>query len=168
MFALSKVPRGLLELLRLRTDGRMPDLFNNAVQPCVDSTPFYGSDLLIPASSTPTVGALNPALVESLTTTALVSVLSLGGQLTIGAAAATNIQVGWGVLLPGQTVDSILGSQFLAQQAIGAIAQFGSSFNRLVLPIGSTLYVIASGTAAGADHSLRISGVLENLTGTGT
>ena len=163
---LQKVPRGLLELFKLRQTGEMPDDMTKSLVPVVDVSAFYASDTLIPASSVPTSGALLPELLEELVTTGAIGLLSLGGSLTIGAAAATNLTFSWGILLPGQTTRSILGSSFSAQAGIGAVIRFGSAFPRIVAPVGSTLWVQVTGTAAGVDHTLAIAGLLENLTGT--
>lgn len=162
---LQKIPKGLLELFRLRHTGEMPDDFGKMVLPVIDTGPFYAADILIPASSAATVGALLPSLLEEFTITTALGMRSLGGQLVIGAAAATNISFAWGILIPGAPVRCTLGSYFVAQAAIGAVIEFGSTFDRIVVPSGATLYVRATGTAAGADHDLQIRGTLENLTG---
>lgn len=163
---IQKVPRGLLELFKLRQTGEYPDDMGKMLVPMVDVSAFYSSDTLIPASSAATVGGLAPQLQETLVTTATVGLLALGGQLVIGAAAATNITVSWGILLPGAPSMTILGSMFIAQAAAAASPAFGSTLPRMVLPVGTTLLVNASGTAAGVDHNLFISGLLENLSGT--
>ena len=162
---IQKVPRGLLELFKLRQTGEYPDDFGKGVVPVVDCGAFYASDTLISAGSAPTVGALAPELVEDLVATGgPLGVVSLGGILTIGAAAATNINFSWGILLPGLTRIQ-LGCHFVAQAGAAAVVRVGSTFPRIVVPNGTTLFVEASGTAAGVDHSLAITGLLENLVG---
>jgi len=163
---LQKVPRGLLELFKLRQTGEYPDDMSKMLMPIVDVSAFYGSDTLIPASSAPTVGAIGGELLETLITTGTIGILALGGVLTIGAAAATNMTLSWGIVLPGPFPRSVFGSQFVAQAAAANQVSVGSAFPRVVVPAGTTLYVGVSGTAAGADHSLAIAGLLENLTGT--
>lgn len=164
---LQKIPRGLLELFRLRHTGELPDDFSKSVVPMVDTSAFYASDLLIPAASAPTVGAINLAvsLLETFTITSNLGCRSLGGQFTCGAAAATNVTFSWGAILPGFAVEAVMGDEVVANIAAGASVQFGNIFSRIVFPAGTTLYTRASGTAAGADHSLAIAGLLENLTG---
>lgn len=163
---IQKIPRGLLELFKLRQTGEYPDDMSRLLTPVVDVSAFYGADTLIPASSAPTVGALNPELVETLQTTATVGMLSFGAELTVGAAPATNLTFSWGITFDGAPNRSPLGSIFVAQANAGAIVRVGSAFPRIVVPAGSRLYTSVSGTAAGADHSLAVCGVLENLTGT--
>lgn len=162
---LQKIPRGLLELFKLRQTGEYPDDMSRTLLPVVDVSAFYSSDTLIAAGSAPTVGALAPELIEDLLTTGgMLGILGLGGSLTIGAAAATNVQLSWGIILPGST-RIVLGCAFVAQAAAAAVVRFGSTFPRVVVPAGTTLFVQASGTAAGVDHTLNITGLLENLIG---
>lgn len=164
MFNLDKAPRGLLELLRLRTDGRLPDGVEQSIRPTVESRDFYGSDLYIPAASTTSVGAL-ASLSNNLTLTAHLGLRSLGGVLTIGAGAATNVQATWFFALPSfPAVPIPLGSMFYAALAAGQTVAFGSGPLPFVLPAGSILTAQVSGAAAGADHNLNVRGLLENFT----
>lgn len=162
---IQKVPRGLLELFKLRQTGEYPDDMSRTLLPMVDVSAYYACDTLIPASSVAAGGALLPELVKDFTISPSLGVLSLGGSLTIGAAAATNLTISWGILLPGAPTRAVMGSMFVAQAGIGAVVRFGSAFPRFIAPSGSTLFSAVCGTAAGVDHTLTIAGLLENLSG---
>lgn len=165
MFDLRKVPRGLLELLRLRSDGKNPGGLEESIRLTIESRDFYASDLLVPASSAATVGALGGVgIANVLTLTRNLGLRALGAELTIGAAAATNVTISWNLTLPGAPLFAIpLGAQFFDALNVAANIRVGSGPFPFVLPAGSVLIAQATGTAAGADHSLNVRGLLENL-----
>jgi len=161
-YNLMKPPRGLLELFRLKVGGKQPILFSEQVSPVVDVGPFYGSDLLLATSGTPTVGLLN--IQEDLVFTATLRVHAVSGELIIGAGAATNVGVSWGLLDPvGNRIT--VGQQFFAQIGALTAVTFGCVVPPgHVLPSGWGVFARAEGTAAGADHSLDVVALVENYT----
>lgn len=166
---LVKAPKGLLETFRLRYLGVNPGAFGDTVQPTVDVSDFYASDLLLNSSSAPTVGALGAGLSEALLLTAPVRLRALSVGLTIGAAAATNVWLNIGIQFPASlgfpAVNCALGGVFLAAANATALYEHGVVCPGWVLPAGVTLYSRAVGTAAGVDHSLAVVALIDNLTG---
>lgn len=163
MFDLRKVPRGLLELLRLRTDGKNPSGLEEAIRFTIETRDFYGSDLLFPVDNTATVGAL-ATINNNNNLTRPIGLRALGGELTIGAAAATNVVCSWGFTVAGFPAFIVpVGSIFFPNLAAAQLVRFGSAPLPFVLPAGSVLIAHVTGTAAGADHTLNVRGLIENL-----
>lgn len=163
MIFLQKWPKGLLEVFRIRDGGRAPSGFGEAVQPVVDVSMHYASDILIMTTGAPTVGALN--ISENTVFSATLRVHAICGQLTIGAAAATNVSVAWGFTDIGSVNSVCVGSQFFAQIPAGIGVHFGCMVPPgLVVPPGWGFYARAGGTAAGVDHSLSAIAIVENFT----
>lgn len=163
-FALSKVPRGLLELLNARTTGKTLNASQEFLQPTLDQREFYASSMLFGSAGTSTVGAITAAgISSSLTFTTTLGIKAIGGGLTIGAAAATNVVVSWGVNC--NNVGIPLGSVYVANAAAGQVVLFGGIVPNWVLPAGiAGCFVNATGTAAGADHAILIRTLIENYT----
>lgn len=159
-FALHKVARGFLELLNARNLGRSPDTASDQVVPVLEIGEFYASTLIVGNSGSPTVGALAD-LSEFVQATATMRVKAIGGTLVIGAAAATNVTIHWGIITTnGQQCP--VGSIHVAQCLAGGIIGFGCPIPNWVVPPGTFFFARASGTAAGADHSLTSVSIIEN------
>jgi hypothetical protein len=164
-FKLSKSPRGLVELLRLKTFGDAPGELLNAIQASIDARPFYSADILFANSATNSVGALAGVGIASVSNQAIDSlgVLTVGGTFTCGAAAGTNIVLSWGFFIRNTTLP--VGSMFIGACLAGQQISFGTTCNPgFVLPGGSRLYAQATGNAAGADHTVQSICLIENLT----
>ena len=164
-YPLQKSPRGLLELMRLRTLGEQPRLFSEQVMPVIESNPFYGADLLQVLSPTANVGAiLNLASTQTMLNAS--GLRGLGAFLTIGAAPATNVTLMWSVVIgdPTGATEASLGSQFIAQAPATAALFCGLPLPLLVLPPGTLCRCRVVGTAAGADHALRVTVLFEDYT----
>lgn len=163
MFRIAKTPRGLIELFRVRNSGSMPPNFGDVIQPTVETRDFYASDLYIPASAAPVVGAITGSLTASLTYTAALGVRSVGGALTVGAAAVTQVACTWGLQLAGFAANTFipLGSMFYPNIAAGATVHFGSGPFPFVAPAGTVQICQCTGLGAGADHTVQVRGLLE-------
>lgn len=156
-----------MELLRLRTDGRNPNELEEPLRAVIDVRDFYASDLYVPAGSASSVGAIAGApLTNTLTLTDPLGLRSIGGTFTAGAAAPTNLTFSWGFFLVagGGSISVPLGSYFVPAMAAAAIVNFGTGPYPYVLPAGTVLFAQVMGTGAGADHTLNVRGLLENLT----
>lgn len=164
MFTLAKAPQGLLQLFRLRTGGRMPDAFEQAVRAVIETRDFYGSDIYIPIGTTTTTGAL-AGLSNTLTVTGgPLGLRSLGAHVNIGAAAATNVFLSWFMVLPSfPTLAIPIGSQNVGALAAGGSAICGTAPLPYVVPAGTQLTAQAQGVAAGVDHTISVRGLLENF-----
>jgi len=162
---LSQVPAGLLQLFRLTHGGIAPQDFRDDVQPTVDVSEFYAANLLTQTENTPTPGAL-ANLTETKAMSTVLRVHAISAQLTIGAAAATDLQIscGWSAASPGVPV--AVAQLFLANTIAGQIIEVGAAIPPKVF-VGSTwrFFARASGTAAGADHSLKIIATIEDYSG---
>lgn len=161
---LQKPPRGLLELMRLRQGGKQPTQFSDTVVPVLEVGAFYGSDLLLATSGAPTIGALNN-LTEDLVFSATLRVHAISGRLIVGAAAVTAggyIQVG---LISDSQLRISLGGVAFGVAAAGSFVEFGCPVpGGPVLPSGWGVYARVTGTAAGADHDLDVTTLVENYT----
>lgn len=164
---LQKAPRGLLELLRLRTLGDQPYEFGSALEPGIDCTPFYASDLQKTLSFGPSVGSL--VVVGGLEFTAIpvnpILVYGIGGQLTLGAAPGTYVEWSVGLRLPQATAQPCILATGRKTALIAAqVIPFGSSLSvPIICPAGGAIYVQCKGDGAGADHSLLITDLIADL-----
>lgn len=171
---LHKSPRGLLELFRLRTLGRQPDRFGDTVVPVVEVGEFYAADLKLVSTPALTTGAIGGAGMSStLTLTGPIRVHAAGAVVVCGAAAMTNVTVTVEVLRQSPAGPPTLGcplvSYFFPAINAGARVGVGVPIGRswVLLP-GAAMGIIAriSGTAAGADHTVQASTLIDNITGT--
>lgn len=160
-FPLHKVPTGFLSLIRGRTLGRNPSEFSDMAIGTIDMHEFFASDILIGTSSAPTVGAL-ANLFETFQLTTALALKSIGAELTIGAAAPTNVFMQWGIQLPAGGVNCWLGSLACPAPLVGQIIAGGSVLPNWVVPAGTLIVAQASATAAGVDHSLAVRVCAEN------
>jgi hypothetical protein len=160
---LHKSPQGLLELFRLRQFGRAPDEFGSIVFPVVEVGDSYACQSLLTSGGTVGTGAIAPNLTASLTLSADLRIRAFCGRLTIGAAAATNVALQVGVLLPGTSLtEHPLNNIFYPAIGIGGIVGVSTNLGQpITLRAGSVTYARASGTAAGADHQLYAAAVIE-------
>jgi hypothetical protein len=152
MIPLHKVPRGLLELLRARTLGRSPDELANAVIANVDATEMYGSDLCVVASDSGGAGSINRTVTG--TSANMGRLLGMSGQVTIGAAAGTQVRL----LLqysPGPQFSAVIvADRVITAPVAAAVYAVSVQFPRaLVFNPGATFTFTTSGDAAGADHT---------------
>lgn len=165
-FPLHKVGTGLLQLFRLQVLGANPPEFGHQVLPVTDVTEFYAASNKLQSTGLPTTGALTGAgLVENLALTGNIRLHYVSALLVVGAAAATNVTLSVRILDTAGTGGG--DSKFFA--AINAAAQAGCALippRPIVLPAGFTLRAIASGTAAGVDHSLFVIALIDNITPT--
>lgn len=162
---LHRVPSALLELMRLRQFGRAPDEFGSTIVPVMEVGDSYACQSLLTSGGTVVTGAISGAggLVASLTTSADLRVRGFQARLRVGAAAATNVSIQCGVLLPGtSTTEHSLANEFFAQLNAGALMGASSGLGvPITLRTGSVLYARCCGTAAGADHELYVSAIIE-------
>lgn len=170
---LHKSPRGLLELFRLRTLGRQPDQFGDTVVPVVEAGEFYAADLKLISTATATTGAIGGAgMSNTLTLTGPIRLHAAGAVVICGAAAMTNVTITVELLrqnAAGTVLGCPLGCYFFPAINAGARIGVGVPIARswVLLP-GASMAVIVriSGTAAGADHSIQPSTLIDNITGT--
>lgn len=165
-FPLHKTPRGLLELFRLRTLGSAPPQFGEQVLPVVETSEFYAAGNKLVSNATPVTGAIAGAgATATLTLTGQVRLHCVGVQLTIGAAPATNINLGVRIFL-GATSCAVVG-QFHAAAEAGATILVGAQIPRawIILPgPTTTIQARVCGTAAGADHVVALQTIIDVVT----
>lgn len=164
MFELVKAPRGLLELFRLRTNGRQPDTFANVVAPTVDVTDFYGIDLAVCGASNTAAQALPTSNVQTLAQP--VRLLALSAELTIGAAAGTRLAGRTGVRFnTSEAIVWLSAFSFQGTIAAGSAHVAGGWIpGGLILPQGAQLFVGFEGDNAGADHVVSARTLWQTLT----
>ena len=159
---LQKAPRGILELLRLRTLGDNQNKFSDTLDASVDATNFYGADLQV-VSTDSLVGAIT----RTVTSVATVPgrILGLSGICTIGAAAGTRLSMRISyapnpsanpVVLGFDTRTPVIGADF------AVVAAFSTPI--VFLP-GARWDFTTQGDAAGADHQQILRCLFEQYTG---
>lgn len=170
MSPLQKAPRGLLELLRLRTQGEQPTRFSDTLQPSIEAGAFYAADLLFSTQGGTEVGAINSN--NGLTAQASPQqdpqwLVALGGALTLGAVPGTFFEWWIQINLPASGAPGAI-------LASGRIGLFANSTNdvmpfgimlpqRLVVPAGAFYRVGVHGDGTGTDHSLNARYLVANL-----
>lgn len=159
---LHKVPAGLLDLLRLRTLGRAPDQFSDSVLATVESSNFYGADVMVVASDSGGAGAVS----RSVTGTAARPgrLFAMSGQITIGAAAGTALRL----LLsfsPGPQFSSVIVAQEVWTPVAAGVFCVSIVFpSPIVFLAGASFTFTTAGDAGGADHTPVRRELFENLT----
>lgn len=156
-FPLHKSPRGLLELLRLRTLGAQPSLFSEGVQPVVVVNDHYAADLLV--NSNHDLAAAAFPLVQTVTTAGVTRLMTFSVDVTLGAAVGTYLALSIGLQLPSSSNPvswygyQLFTAGLIAGEAYRLVANMPSP---LILPSGAFLIAGASSNAAGADHVLSL------------
>lgn len=151
---LSKTPRGLLELLRLRTGGKNPDEVSGTLVATIESGGFYGADLQTVTAGGPTVQAYPFASTVSMTRGGRL----LGAELivVVGAAAGTQhrLRVAYrpGAQFGGVTIAQTIVTAPAAGQIYSAFAPINPG---LVFGVGAQFVFSAESDAGGADHSFQ-------------
>lgn len=147
---LHKAPLGLLELFRLRTLGRNPSEFSDAIQGVADVTDFYGADLLQTVTETAGAGAITSGM-SSTSSQFARRYVAISGQIQMGAAAGNYVHLRVQATFGASTV--CLASQHCAPLSAGQVFTVSAPVSRgIVLPPGHTLTLNISGDAGGADH----------------
>jgi len=162
-FPLHKNAAGLLELLKAKNHASSPHWFGETLIPVLECREFYSTMQLLGTSGAATVGGL-VNLTDTLQLTQPLGLKAISGQLTIGAAGGTNLRLDWGLFTSsGPTGEQItLGSDFVPSFVAGQVIGFGDWLPNWVPAGGTLLFVRASGTAAGVDHSLDCNALIEN------
>jgi hypothetical protein len=164
-FPLHKATVGLLELMRLRTLGANPNLFSDQVQPVLETHEHYASDILRGLGAGSVAGAM-ANLTNDLTIDRRMAIKAVNATITIGAAAATNVTLEVGIIVANQAgvLEYVnLYRQFYSALAAGAGVSCGGPVPNWVLsPRTSGIRSRVNGTAAGVDHSLDVSALIED------
>lgn len=164
---LHKQARGLLELLNLKVQGRGPSTFGEEVAPTYETRPHYQLDNVLGGGSAPgtTGGLLN--LQDSVIFTSDIGLVSVGAQLTLGAAGATDVYISLSVNPRGNTQEIPIGGiNISGARAAGSLLFFGVPLTAILgLPAGSQIVARSAGASAGADHLLQVMAVYENWSG---
>lgn len=167
-FPLHKSPLGLLDLFRLRTLGNNPPQFGEAVTPVVEVAEFYAAENKLASSASPAVGGIGGSgATSTLTLTGRTRIHAFTAQLIVGAAAATNVTLTVR-LLQGTTL-ACGASRFFAAVNAGALVTADLQLPLpIILPgVGWSVLATASGTAAGVDHQVRPTILIDNITAQG-
>lgn len=171
-FPLHKAPRGLLELFRLRTLGAQPPLFGEQVTPVCEVSELYAADLKAISGSAVTTGSIaGVGISDDLVLTAQVRAHGISARFVVGAAAATNVSLGVELEIGGEAVGT---SVFLAACNAASVHRVWMPFPRPIVLLANVFagQVIVrarvSGTAAGADHTIRPVVLMDVITGVGT
>ena len=149
---LHKSPVGLLDLLKLRTLGRNPEWLNEVVGPILDATNFYGADLQVVASDSGGAGAMSRSV--SGTAARPGRLLAMSGQVTVGAAAGTQIRL-LVSYTPGPSFSAvILATEVITAPVAGAVYAVAAVLpSPIVFAPGAGFTFTVAGDAAGADHT---------------
>lgn len=155
-FRIQRVPRGLNQLLKI-FGGETPIELEDRVRGTIDLGKYYESDIMFGTNAAPVVGALGGVgQTAVLTHTTILECKAIAATVTIGAAAATNVSIAVGVNWPFGSATH-LGGIFIPNGAIGQVLRFGVLLPKpLIMTAGSQVIAWASGTAAGADHSVLV------------
>jgi len=160
---LFKAPQFLLDLFRLRTEGLLPTVFGESVQPTVDVATMYGSDLTVTSSSSSAAGALPRNVVANVGYST--RYLGIAGEAVIGAAGGTQLRLTVGVAVPSvaATFYPLFPTLILTNPVAGGSYFVGGVLPfPLVLPAGTALLLRMFGDAAGADHVASLKLYLED------
>lgn len=163
MFPLHKAPRGLLELFRLRTLGQQPAQFAEHVSPVVDTTDFYGVDLVV-TNAQQTSGAAFTQALEFTLTDGPRRFLGLGAQVEIGATGGTYLTMRLGVR---DRVGGAFAPMFYS--TVGTVdpgvtyGVGGFLSGGLVLNAGSVITAVFESDAPNADHDFSVRTLFQDL-----
>lgn len=161
MIPLHKVPRGLLELLKLRTLGRSPDTISNTAIAVIESTPFYGADMQVAANETSSAAALS----RTMTGTAANQgrLIAMAAEVVMGAAAGTQVRIALSYS-PGPQYPSVWVASTVITAPVAAASYHLSALlpEPVVFGAGATFTVQVAGDAGGADHVVRRRELFEN------
>lgn len=125
----------------------------------LDVTEHYSVPLI--SGSAPTVGAL-PALQDTLVFTGSYKLYAAGGRLIIGAAAATNVTLTVVLYDNVNAQTALIPPAFLAQVPAAAVIDFGGALpHPIIVSAAHRIVVRAEGTAAGVDHSLAATSIID-------
>lgn len=153
---LHKTPLGLLELFRLKTLGRAPEVFGDTVLPVMPSREAYAAAEMQTASSASWgPGAINGVGGQGtlVTVASFMWIWGVSGQITLGAAPGTFITWEVGLNVPGTAQEWIFGCGDLRTVVAGETIRFGATLpHPVVLRAGSYYVARVHGDAAGADH----------------
>lgn len=156
-YPLAKAPDFLLSLFRLRTLGAQPNQFSEQVIPVVDTTNFYGNNLLVTGASPNVVQAFPANVVGDVGTTS--RYMGVAGIVTIGAAAGTFLMGTVFAQIPnaGQTAFPLFPTLRFTGLAVASTVWFGGLFaSPMVFPSGTRLSFVATSDAGGADHTFAL------------
>lgn len=161
-FKVDRPPLGVFQWLKLY-GGRGPAQLEDNVRATVDVRDNYSAPLLLCSTGVATVGALATLNDGLVLTGPPCRIRAVTCRLTVGAAPVT----AGGVITVGMSIGGIpcaLGS-FAFNVAIATQQiEFGVPMDIVVMP-GTEFYARTAGTAAGADHTIAASIILENWTG---
>lgn len=173
MSDLQKAPSGLLELLRLRSNGDQPTTFADSVLSVVVANEHYGADLQFSSSDSGT-GAIGQSIQVVIgsgftapATPGPVRFMAIGGDMVFGAAAGTWLQMRIGIRAPTANSppawiawQSYAAPFLVAAGALTIVANFPAPI--ILLP-GSAVRIEMTGDAVGADHTLRLRTLRQEL-----
>lgn len=163
-FPLNKAPRGILEILRLRTLGKNPQFFSEVAQAFIDTTEYYGADLLVSSSKALGAGAMTRTTQETYTVPG--RLFAVSGVLIVGAAAGTQIRLSLSMTPPGSSADVGIGELIVTAPVIGASYQVSSRLPKPMVCLPGTVFNFSTaGDAAGADHQPFLRTLFEQYTG---
>ena len=160
---LQKSPVGILEGYNLKTLGDMPDVFSGTVSSVVETFQHYTTDRRATGVGTGAAAAYPLAIQHVLVAPVLIH--SFAGEVVIGAAAGTRLDITLFVRVP--TRQSL--PHFLTLARVGtpiAANRFFASYTfaqGMILPAGSSIEMLAQSDAAGADHTPNISFLITTL-----
>lgn len=158
---LLKVPRGLLDLLRIRTLGRNPDAVDFSIKPTIDATEHYGSDLVVVDSTSIGAGAITRTCAG--TSTFPGRLIAMGGFVVVGAAAGTQIRMMLSVGTQANITGVPVGEVYITAPVIGATYTVSAVLSKpIVFGPGWQFILTVQGDAGGADHTILLRSLFEN------
>src|SRR5262245_21666376 len=157
---LQKYPKGLLELLRLRTEGFQPGEFGSAVIPGVVANEHYGADLQFTSQDlsgpVPFPYAGNFVIGAGAAAPGPIRLMNVSCEIVIGAAAGTRLLARIGIQTPASSSPTtwVAAQQFTPsiEQTFAFLTNFPVPF---VLMPGTGIALRVDGDAAGNDHSVN-------------
>lgn len=161
---LHKAPSALMELFRLRTQGRQPDTVETTVAPVVDVTNMYGADLQFTGNIQSAAAAFPLTIVQPITVGPN-RYLAIAGLVQMGAAGGTYLSARLQVRVPNPAAPAcMIGSLVVVNPVAGGLyACVGVLAEPLLLLPGCTIECVAQSDAVGADHVASVRQLLQAL-----
>lgn len=162
-FPLGKPAAGFTSILDLKALGDNPQAVDSVLIPCVELFELYILDRMSSNLITGAAAALSLSLATTITAAPGSRFLAISASVLIGAAAGTRLDIEIGVRAPSAASPYCrIASARMGTPYIGGLFTVVAQLTApLILPVGSTIEMVARGDAAGADHtpSLQLLGM---------
>lgn len=149
----SKVARGLIEILRLRPLGQNPPQLEDALRATIDATEMYGSDMVVVSSDVGGAGVMTRTVIGTAIRPG--RLLQASGLVGVGAAAGTQIRLRVGIRPSSNFTLCYLQQTIVTAPVAGATYVLAGPLTKpIVYGPGWQFVIECEGDAGGADHTL--------------